>query len=191
MGSRTLDPSQVFAYLRPEVSASDRAFALTVAPEDETLARPFLGRLQVTLLYRSEEAHRYLLRRDLRTLGLEEEAAFTLGLANLERFVETGGVRLEPVGRAFSLLVGEGFESSLVLLPHLWHWLSELFEAHELVVATPAPDVLFVVSGSGAAGRGDVGALRELALQMDKKRPFSDELYAWRTGSWRILTLFP
>lgn len=190
MSSRALDPSQVFAYLRPEVSSSDRALALAVAKEDETLTRPFLGRMQVTLLHRSEEAHRYLLRRDLEALGLEEEAAFALGVANLEAFVGNGKVRLEPSGPGFSLLAGEGFESSLLLLPHLWHWLSELLDTHELVVATPTPEVLLVVSASGAAGRADVIELRELARRLGERRPAADELYAWRTGSWRVLTLF-
>lgn len=185
-----LDRSQVFAYARPEVPSSDRALALAVAKEDETLTRPFLGRMQVTLLHRSEEAHRYLLRRDLEALGLDEDAAFALGIANLETFVGHGKVRLEPRGPGFSLLAGEGFESSLLLLPELWHWLSELLDTHEIVVATPTPELLLVVSASGAAGRADVVELRELARRLGEGRPAADELYAWRTGSWRVLTLF-
>lgn len=129
-------------------------------------------------------------------LGLDPTALKQRGLDNLEaRLTSMSGQAisglkfgLETDRPVFtSLKVGNGLESCLLLLGHVWNQLASQ-QTGELVVGVPGRDRIMFTSSDHFEGQLAMRKLLEAAYEHAGARALSRELFVWRDAAWHIYT---
>jgi hypothetical protein len=128
--------------------------------------------------------------KELATLHLSPDAAYAIGLQNLQPElppVDEAIRKLPP--RPISVLGGGPYESSRILMHADWAHLSALYSDH-LLVAVPAADEVLFTDGNS---RRDSSAIMELASQEYTKaeRGVSPAVFLWKPRGWLQVTPRP
>jgi hypothetical protein len=104
-----------------KASSSDKAPSEgeEVLKKYDMIARPFYDGISIFYLEEAGEQYSYIEKPRLRELRLDADALHRHALRDLEHFMAPR-LRVETITKDVSMFVGcEGFESSLVLLPHV------------------------------------------------------------------------
>ena len=86
-----------------------------------------------------------------------------------------------------SLKVGNGLESCLMLLNHVWEQLATRLSG-ELVVGVPGCDRIMFTSSDHFEGQLAMRKLLEAAYEHAGPRALSRDLFVWRGGGWQLYT---
>jgi uncharacterized protein YtpQ (UPF0354 family) len=110
-----------------------------------------------------------------------------IGLKNLALLANSRGVRVQPYGNIFAVLMGGDFEASLILLDAFWDKQLRQFVKGDYAVAVPARDMLAFCDASSEAG------LDELRQVIQRVFPggdhlLSDRIYVRRQLRWQVLS---
>lgn len=181
-GGHALEASMVRIAVRPrEYLESTRRHSPADAPR--ILARPLTGELMEVAVVDFPASIRLSTTEDAKTLGLTEQAVFELGRKNLRATLKPLGDYPQPTADAsFRYLADSPYESSRLALHAEWQAVARMLGG-ELIVAVPAPDLLFY----GRGGSNAVGALRAIAGKAadDSDRPLSASVFKWTEKGWQ------
>jgi hypothetical protein len=149
---------------------------------------PFVEGLVLLPVLDSPTSFRLLNSADLKTLGLTEQEAQQLALANTRE-----ALKLKPLmnvakaagkGR-IGQLTGDSFHPSRLALFDTWAPLADA-QGGKLIVAAPATDAVFYV---GDDARVAIDALRTLAhnIKGQAPHPLSEILLRWTPTGWEVV----
>jgi hypothetical protein len=152
------------------------------------LPTPFVEGLILLPVLDSPTSFRLLNTEDLKTLGLSEQEAQQLALANTR-----AALKLKPLmdvakiasrGR-IGQLTGDSFYPSRLALFDTWAPLADA-QGGKLIVTAPATDAVFYV---GDDSRVAIDALRTLArnIMLQAPHPLSDILLRWTPTGWEVV----
>jgi uncharacterized protein YtpQ (UPF0354 family) len=175
--------SRAVALLKPEVFDDD-AEAIELSDDDSPVLRPFVPPLLVSYLVDTGEQYSYVQSRHLREDGLDAAALHAIGLDNLSHLSSTTTVR--RAGSAFAVVMGGGFEASLMLLDWIWDDEFRQYVKGDYAVAVPARDILAFCDASSSTG---VHELRQIVQRVydDGDHLLTKQLYVRRHGLWSTL----
>jgi uncharacterized protein YtpQ (UPF0354 family) len=176
--------SGAIAYLKGKVAPSVPA-EVTLSHEDSPVFLDFAGDLLVSYAVDEGSWYRLVQQRDLERDGLSAEDLHPSGLEDLLNLAAERGVRVQPSGAIFAVLMGGDFEASLLLLDSLWEQSFRQFVPGDYVAVAPARDILAFCDSSSAAG------IEELRQVIARTYPscdhlLSDKLYLRRNGAWGL-----
>jgi uncharacterized protein YtpQ (UPF0354 family) len=147
------------------------------------LAEPLNEILVALYVIDTPTSMRFVNEDGLEELGLERSEVRARAAENLKGHLPELTVH---TGEALFMVIADGnYESSLLLLDHLWEPGKLPFEG-DPIVAVPTRDVLLV---TGTEMEGGAARVREIAasLTADGSRVISSELFIRRDGAWVLL----
>lgn len=97
--------------------------------------------------------------------GLDEQSLYELAIDNMLRLVAPN-VGMRDFGTHKALVVGDGFEACMLLLPDLWELLALGFEGALLAVVPSRDVVYFMDSGASFEKRGEIVSATEALGRM-------------------------
>lgn len=152
----------------------------------ELMPRPFVDGLVALPVLDSPRAIKMLGPKDSAKLGLSEQEAYDLGLANLRRELKPL-MAIAKVARAGQIgqLVGDSFNPSRLLLVDTWAPLAKE-QGGVLIAAIPATDAVFYVGEDTPVA---LDALRALVKNVMSRAPnrLSSVLLRWSESGWQVL----
>ena len=152
----------------------------------ELLARPLVPGLWVVPVVDSPRSMRMVVKQDLATLKIDEEALFELGRRNLrEQLKPLADVARVPRAGEIGRLGEDDYESSRLLLHEEWAELAERMK-HQLVVMVPASNLLIYGEASNTQAVEGLRALGREAAR-GSERPLSLTLLRWTVAGWEIV----
>lgn len=164
----------------------------SLEPQD-VFSQPLVGDLRVTFAVDDEPALTGL---QVQESGLDPAQLKQRSLDNLTARLtsmsgqEISGLKfgLESDRPVFtSLKVGNGLESCLLLLGHVWDQLATRLTG-ELVVGVPGRDRIMFTSSDHFEGQLAMRKLLEAAYEHAGARALSRELFVWREATWQVYT---
>lgn len=147
-------------------------------------SRPIAGSLVAVPVLNYTRTVRFAGEKDLPKLGLTEATLFTVGEENLHSSIKPlSQVTPTPKGNSFGTIAGEDYASSRILFHADWQEVAERLNGN-LIVMTPAPDLLLYGNGSTPVA---VEALRAFGVEQAKRstRPLSTVVLRWEPTGWQ------
>lgn len=170
-------------YLKASISPDETAPVFPVAQNDSPVVTAFTPVLSITYVLDEPGALVFVRERDLgRTTKSELHA---MALENLRARAKTK-LHVERRGPVAAVLFDGRFEASTLLLDSLWDEQIAAMLEGEIVVATPARDVLIAASATSSEGRSQLHGI------VSRLHPGGDhllvpQLHARRDGSWETI----
>ena len=175
------------AYLKASLPEGDDD-AVVLSPEDSPIIRPLVDGLCVCYVVDEDDAFHYVQRRHLAKDGISEEQLHRIGLQNLLQIASSGNLRVQPCQNGvYGVLMGGNFESSLILLDHLWDDSFRQFVQGEYAVAIPNRDMLAFCDGGSKAGLDELRKLIE-RIHTSGDHPTSERIYVRYENAWKPQT---
>lgn len=159
--------------------------------QDDVFSLPLVGELRIAFAVDGESP---LTLAQIQELGLDPAALLQRGLANLDSRLtsmtgqEVSGIKfgLETDRPVFtSLKVGQGLESSLMLLPHVWDQLAARLTG-ELIAGVPGRDRIMFTSSDHIEGQLAMRKILDAAYDHAGSQALSRQLFAWRDSAWQV-----
>lgn len=147
-------------------------------------SRPMVAGLVAVPVLDSPQAVKMLGPAQAKELGLSEQEAFELGLANLRQTLPPLMDEARPASPGqIGQLVGDSFHPSRLLLPDTWAPLAKA-QGGTLIVALPATDAVFYIGEDSANA---IWRLRMLVSRVMAQAPnrLSDQLLRWTEAGWQ------
>lgn len=147
-------------------------------------SRPMVAGLVAVPVLDSPQAVKMLGPAQAKELGLSEQEAFELGLANLRQTLPPLMDEAQPAPPGqIGQLVGDSFYPSRLLLPDTWAPLAKA-QGGTLIVALPATDAVFYIGEDSANA---IWSLRMLVTRVMAQAPnrLSDQLLRWTEAGWQ------
>lgn len=161
-------------------AAVDKSQALALMP------RPFLEGMVTLPVLDSPRTLKMLGPKDASALGLSEQEAYELGLANLRKDLKPVMEVAKVAGKGqIGQLVGDTFHPSRMLLTDTWAPLAQA-QGGVLVAAMPANDVVLYISEDTPVA---LDALRALVNRVLSRapNPLSGALLRWSDSGWQLV----
>jgi uncharacterized protein YtpQ (UPF0354 family) len=165
---------------------ADAVAQQTAGGKDGLIRRPFVEGLVTLPMLDAERSARLLGEADRKTLGLSQDEAYEVGLANLRLALKPTVDVARPVQRgALRRLEGDYYESGRLLLHADWAPLAQA-QGGVLIVALPAKDVLIYSADDSSSG---LDALRAMASEVSRRSSakLSDVLLRWTESGWQVV----
>lgn len=141
--------------------------------------RPFIDDLEIAIVAETSSSLAFLPRARLNDLGLTEDEAFNMGIAQIETILPNVTWKVEN-----DLLYAKydgAFDASLALLPNLWNTLATQNQAK---VSLIIPNRGLLVTGR-ADSEGQMAKLKEIAKSgAEDQFGLSDKVFVWENGAW-------
>lgn len=159
--------------------------------QGEAFSQPLAGELRIAF---TVDGGPPLTPAQIQELGLDPAALLQLGLANLSKRLTTmtgqeiSGIKfgLETDRPVFtSLKVGQGLESSLMLLSHVWDQLAARLTG-ELILGVPGRDRIMFTSSDHIEGQLAMRKLLDAAYDHAGADALSKQLFVWRDSAWQV-----
>ena len=152
----------------------------------QTLPRPFVEGLVTLPVLDSPRTLRMLGEKDAKTLGLNEQEAYELALANLRKELKPLMEVAKVAGKGqIGQLIGDSFHPSRLLLIETWAPLAKA-QGGVLIAAIPATDaVLYIGEDTPVA----IDALRALVKNVMSRAPnrLSSTLLRYKESGWEVV----
>lgn len=182
---RSLRTSGAIAYLKAAVRDGDNGDGLTIGlPHDDA---PVLKQLNAELLVAyvidTGDSFTYIQNRDLQTDSVNEAQLHAIGIDNLSALAASGQLRVAPHGAVFAVLLDGNFESSLILLEHLWADSFRQFVKGDYLIAIPTRDVLAFCDRNSVEGRNELLQIIQ-RLEGAGAHPVTRTLYLRQGNEW-------
>ena len=114
--------------------------------DDAPVLKQLNSGLLVAHVIDTGDSFEYIQNRDLQTDSVNEAKLHTIGIGNLSTLAASGQLRIAPHGAVFAVLMDGNFESSLILLDHLWADSFRQLVTGDYLVAIPTRDVLRAIA---------------------------------------------
>lgn len=185
---RNLPPSRdaVRVVIRTARYAEAASASMPGAGPPGIMPRPFVEGLVALPAIDTPRAIKMLGPKDSEKLGLSEQEAHALGLANLRRELQPLMDVAKVAGKGqIGQLVGDAFHPSRLLLHDTWAPLAKA-QAGVLIVAMPTTDAVFYIGEDTPAA---IGALRTLVRTVHSRAPnrLSEILVRWSEPAWQVV----
>ena len=129
------------------------------------------------------DSFEYIQNRDLQTDSVSEAELHTIGIGNLSTLAASGQLRIAPHGAVFAVLMDGNFESSLILLDHLWADSFRQFVTGDYLIAIPTRDVLAFCDRDSVEGRNELLLIIQ-RLDGAGAHPVTRTLYRRQGSEW-------
>jgi hypothetical protein len=153
-------------------------------PDDEIVARPFVGPLWIIYAYDNSQNSGMLTHRQLKTLNLNEDQLDVIARQNTKRLLgPMGENKAKILGNTIQVInQGNLYESSRLLLYEQWQEMAEMQDA-PLLVSIPARNVLVYTIANRATA---AASLRNLDFKIAQRVPFpiSPVVLRWTSTGW-------
>jgi uncharacterized protein YtpQ (UPF0354 family) len=173
--------NRAVAYIKPALVNSGPTIDL---PFENSPVFTDLGNgLMVTYIVDEGDVFKYIQHRHLTSAGLTVEELHKSAVKNLANIARINGLKINPYGSIFPLILGGNFEASLILVDELWdEWVGHLTPSGA-IVALPCRDVLAFCDASSDAG---IEELRRLVIRVQGgDHPISPILYRRHESTWQ------
>lgn len=158
----------------------------TAAGKGQMIRRPLVEGLVAMPILDTPRSARLLGETDRKTLGLSQDQAYELGLANLRATLKPMADVAKPLKRgAIGTLAGDFYESGRLLLHADWAPLARA-QGGTLIVALPAKDMLLYSADDSSAGLDALHALSNEVARASAGR-LSDLLLRWTESGWQVV----
>lgn len=133
---------------------------------------------QLIIVYAEDSKNniRYLLPRELDTLGISRDSLFSIAIDNLHRLLKPK-VNIQGDSGVYMITAGGDYEASLILLPTLWTK-ENLPVKGSFVIAVPNRDMLLI---TGSDDKANIEKIKRFAQKSFSSGNYSisESLYKW------------
>jgi uncharacterized protein YtpQ (UPF0354 family) len=152
------------------VSPSGEAPALLLPHDQRPAFRQLTKKLVVADVVDTGGSYTFIQNRHPSEDGLDLDQLHALAVNNLIDLADRRSLRVQPYQNIFGVLMGGGFEASLLLVDHLWESAFRSFVKGGYAAAIPARDVLAFCDAASTAG------ITELHQLIGRTTPGGDQL---------------
>ena len=153
-------------------------------PDDDIVARPFVGPLWVIYAYDNSQSSGMLTRRQLKALNMDEDELDVIARQNIQRLLRPMGKnKIKIIDNKIQVInQGNLYEASRLLLYEEWQELAQMQDA-PLLVSIPARNVLVYATANRAVA---ASAVRSLDFKIAQRVPFpiSPMVLRWTSTGW-------
>jgi uncharacterized protein YtpQ (UPF0354 family) len=176
------DVRRAIAYLKALEPAVGEA-AVVLPPETQPVIHPFSDDLAVSYVLDEGEGLRFVNHGEMASGGVDAEELHRIGVGNLVGVANARGMKVQPYGKIFAILLDGNFEASLIAVDALWDQGLRQLVAGDYAAVVPARDLLAFCDGNDAKG---IEELRQMLGRAAGKvdHPLSQRLYFRRGGRW-------
>jgi uncharacterized protein YtpQ (UPF0354 family) len=184
---RNIDPlpttSKAIAYLKAAVRDDDGGPTIELPHDDTPVLKKLNTELLVAYIVDAGRCFKYIQYRDLQTDSVSEAELHDIAIRNLSALADTGKLRVVPYGNIFAVLLDGNFESSMILLDHLWADSFRQFVTGDFLIAIPNRDILAFCDRSSSNGRNElIQVIKRLEGPEDHR--LTRTLYVRRGNEW-------
>jgi len=153
--------------------------------DDQPVVLSAKGAFGVIYLVDQGHGFRYVTEGDIRAAGVTPSQLYQIGLNNLTGLISKskGGLKGQPLGNSYGLVLDGNFEASLVLVDALWDGMLKKYLPNTPVVAIPSRDICAFCDAKSLEGISELKGVSERVSQ-GGAHLISPLLFTREDGKW-------